>query len=89
MQATLQQSLPIHPNIVTLYRTLESAGFLLLVLEFVPGQDLFYFLESSRDHIKPIDSSPLSKTPTTPSLLSALHPSALLSYTRLRLIASR
>lgn len=93
LEATLHQSLRIHPNIVTLHRTLESSGFLLLVLEYVPGQDLFYFLEQSRDHIDPyetLNSPPLhlSKTPTTPSLLSALHPSTLLSHTRLRLIAS-
>ncbi|KAG8927843.1 hypothetical protein FRC02_007707 [Tulasnella sp. 418] len=49
-EATLHQSLPSHPNIVTLYRTLQTRSWLLLVLESVPGQDLFYFLEQSRDH---------------------------------------
>lgn len=48
-QARLHQSLPTHPNIVTLYRTLQTPSFLLLVLESVPGEDLFYFLEQSRD----------------------------------------
>ncbi|KAI0267023.1 hypothetical protein BC834DRAFT_872193 [Gloeopeniophorella convolvens] len=92
-EATIHQSLPAHPNIVTLHRTLETPAFLLLLLEFVPGQDLFYFLEQARDHY---DADPaaaaadpaLSHTPPTPGLLSSLHPSQLLSHTRLRLIAS-
>ncbi|CAL1707680.1 unnamed protein product [Somion occarium] len=106
-EATLHQSLRPHANIVTLHRTLETASFLLLLLEFVPGEDLFYFLEQSRDHYSPTplesSTSPTSSspgspgspssgssthTPPTPSLLSSLHPSHLLSHTRLRLIAS-
>ncbi|KAI0829636.1 kinase-like protein [Trametes gibbosa] len=100
-EATIHQSLPAHPNIVTLHRTLETPSFLLLLLEFVPGEDLFYFLEQARDHyeIDPSttdlstspcvsDSSCASRTPPTPSLLSSLNPSQLLSRTRLRLIAS-
>ncbi|KAG1836737.1 kinase-like domain-containing protein [Suillus subalutaceus] len=86
-EVTIHQSLSPHPNIVTLHRTLETDAFLLLVLEFVPGEDLFYFLEQARDHYAP-DESAESKTPPTPSLLATLHPSALLSHTRLRLIAS-
>lgn len=86
-EVTIHQSLSQHPNIVTLHRTLETDAFLLLVLEFVPGEDLFYFLEQARDHYAP-DESAESKTPPTPSLLASLHPSALLSHTRLRLIAS-
>lgn len=75
---------------MTLHRTLETSAFLLLLLEYVPGEDLFYFLEQSRDHYDfdsphPTDSS---VTPPTPSLLSSLHPSHLLSRTRLRLISS-
>lgn len=86
-EVTIHQSLSSHPNIVTLHRTLETDAFLLLVLEFVPGEDLFYFLEQARDHYAP-DENTESKTPPTPSLLASLHPSALLSHTRLRLIAS-
>lgn len=93
-EVTIHQSLRLHPNIVTLYRTLDTSSFLLLLLEYVPGEDLFYFLEQSRDHYD-LDSSTLdsdsistSRTPPTPSLLSNLHPSQLLSRTRLRLIAS-
>ncbi|KAN0138325.1 kinase-like protein [Lactarius tabidus] len=89
-EATIHQSIPAHPNIVTLYRTLETSAFLLLLLEFVPGQDLFYFLEQARDHydVDPASDPPLNRTPPTPGLLSSLHPSQLLSSTRLRLIAS-
>ena len=87
IQATIHQSIPTHPNIVTLYRTLETSAFLLLLLEFVPGQDLFYFLEQACDH-DPASDPPLIRTPPTPGLLSSLHPSQLLSSTRLRLIAS-
>ncbi|KAM6502409.1 CAMK/CAMK-unique protein kinase [Amanita muscaria] len=87
-EVTIHQSLKSHPNIVTLHRTLETSSFLLLVLEYVPGEDLFYFLEQARDHY---DSDPRhsdSRTPPTPSLLSNSNPSQLLSRTRLRLIAS-
>ena len=42
-----------HTNIVMLHRSLETRSFLLLVLEFVPGQDLYYFLEQARDHYEP------------------------------------
>ncbi|KAF9474565.1 Pkinase-domain-containing protein [Pholiota conissans] len=90
-EVTIHQSLHIHPNIVTLYRTLETSSFLLLLLEYVPGEDLFYFLEQARDHydLDPTDSSVSpTNTPPTPSLLSNLNPSRLLSRTRLRLISS-
>ncbi|KAH9991761.1 kinase-like domain-containing protein [Russula vinacea] len=89
-EATIHQSVPVHSNIVTLHRTLETSTFLLLVLEYVPGQDLFYFLEQARDHYDvDLAADPaLTHTPPTPGLLSSLHPSQLLSHTRLRLIAS-
>ncbi|KAG5731274.1 Negative regulator of sexual conjugation and meiosis, partial [Termitomyces sp. T112] len=91
-EVTIHQSLRPHPNIVTLHRTLETSSFLLLLLEYVPGEDLFYFLEQARDHFH--SESPntpdcsISHTPPTPSLLSTLHPAQLLSRTRLRLISS-
>ena len=91
-EATIHQSLPVHPNIVTLYRTLETDSFLLLVLECVPGEDLFYFLEQAHDHTDEQEQLPATAcpavTPPTPSLLSSLHPAQLLSPSRLRLIAS-
>ncbi|OCH92460.1 kinase-like protein [Obba rivulosa] len=96
-EATIHQSLPAHPNIVTLHRTLETRSFLLLLLEFVPGEDLYYFLEQARDHDESgpdeLSGSPNSdsscgtgaaRTPPTPSLLAAQN----LSRTRLRLVAS-
>ncbi|KAH7888624.1 kinase-like protein [Phlebopus sp. FC_14] len=91
-EVTIHQSLRPHPNIVTLHRTFETPAFLLLVLEYVPGEDLFYFLEQARDHYEPTpvsadDASSPSRTPPTPSLLASLHPTQLLSQTRLRLIA--
>jgi len=92
-EVTIHQSLRPHDNIATLHRTLETSSFLLLLLEYVPGADLYYFLEQARDHYDP--NSPTSeqaisssRTPPTPSLLSNLHPSQLLSRNRLRLIAS-
>jgi len=91
LQATIHQSLPTHPNVVTLYRTLETPSYLLLLLEYVPGQDLFYFLEQSCDHYEPeppTSPSTESHTPPTPSLLSSLNPDQLLSRTRLRLVSS-
>ncbi|KAF9237500.1 kinase-like protein [Melanogaster broomeanus] len=92
-EVTIHQSLRPHSNIVTLHRTLETPAFLLLLLEYVPGEDLFYFLEQARDHYEPTpisrdDSASPSRTPPTPSLLASLHPTQLLSPTRLRLIAS-
>ncbi|KAG6886271.1 hypothetical protein C0993_006681 [Termitomyces sp. T159_Od127] len=91
-EVNIHQSLRSHPNIVTLHRTLETSSFLLLLLEYVPGEDLFYFLEQARDHFDSespnIPDFSVSHTPPTPSLLSTLHPAQLLSRTRLRLISS-
>ncbi|KAJ7755730.1 hypothetical protein DFH07DRAFT_821616 [Mycena maculata] len=97
-EVTIHQSLHSHPNIVTLHRTLETSSFLLLLLEFVPGEDLFYFLEQARDHYEsahtpdsatdPAADDASSHTPPTPSLLSTMNSSQLLSRTRLRLISS-
>lgn len=92
-EVTIHQSLRSHPNIVTHHRTYETSSFLLLLLEYVPGEDLFYFLEQARDHYdndsdSTESSSTLARTPPTPSLLSNLNPSQLLSRTRLRLISS-
>ncbi|KAJ7502808.1 hypothetical protein B0H11DRAFT_1906655 [Mycena galericulata] len=96
-EVTIHQSLHSHPNIVTLHRTLETSSFLLLLLEFVPGEDLFYFLEQARDHYESANtpdsatdstSDAASHTPPTPSLLSTMNSSQLLSRTRLRLISS-
>ncbi|KAN0063023.1 hypothetical protein ACQY0O_004186 [Thecaphora frezii] len=49
LEATIHQSIPAHPNIVTLYRTYETHDWLFLVLEYCPGQDLYYWLEQAQD----------------------------------------
>lgn len=48
-EATIHLSLPKHQNIVTLYQTLQTKRWLFLLLEMCPGEDLFYWLEHSRD----------------------------------------
>ena len=48
-EAKIHQSLPVHPNIVTLYHTLETQGWLFLLMEFCPGQDLYYWLQGRLD----------------------------------------
>jgi len=91
-QATIHQAIPEYPNIVTLHLTLETSAFLLLLLEYVPGQDLLYFLAEARNHYEGdsdnVVDPALTHTPPTPGLLSSIHPSQLLSHARLRLVAS-
>jgi serine/threonine protein kinase len=91
-QANVHQSLPTHPNIVTLYSTLETPSYLLMLLEYVPGRDLFYYLEESRDCYEPESPSSLSpaETHTSPilNLLSFFNPDQSLSHVRLHLISS-
>ncbi|ODN75911.1 hypothetical protein L202_05896 [Cryptococcus amylolentus CBS 6039] len=48
-EAHIHLSLPIHQNIVTLHQTLQTRKWLFLMLELCPGEDLFYWLEKSRD----------------------------------------
>ncbi|WVQ80412.1 hypothetical protein IAT38_002517 [Cryptococcus sp. DSM 104549] len=48
-EAHIHLSLPIHKNIVTLHQTLQTRKWLFLMLELCPGEDLFYWLEKSRD----------------------------------------
>lgn len=55
LEATIHQSIPSHPNIVTLYRTYETPDWLFLVLEYCPGQDLYYWLEQAQDTGQPSD----------------------------------
>jgi serine/threonine protein kinase len=47
-KATIHQSIPSHPNIVTLYQTFQTSEWLFLVMELCPGEDLFYWLEHSK-----------------------------------------
>ncbi|KAJ7211415.1 kinase-like domain-containing protein [Mycena pura] len=69
-EITIHQSLHSHPNIVTLHRTLETSSFLFLILERVPGQDLFYFIEEARDFFEPPASAYSLAVLTSPQLLS-------------------
>ncbi|KAG9045792.1 hypothetical protein FS842_001103, partial [Serendipita sp. 407] len=85
LEATIHQSLPVHENIVTLWTTLETDSYLLFVLDYVPGEDLFYFLEQNRDHEEaPTAHADGSAAPP----VVALEPTVLLSYRRLLLIGS-
>ena len=85
-----RQLISTHPDIIPLYRTLETSAFFLHLLEFFPGQDLFYFLELARDYysVNFTFDPALNWAPSTPGLLSSLHSSQLLPSTRLRLFAS-
>ncbi|CAO1625169.1 unnamed protein product [Parajaminaea phylloscopi] len=98
LEATIHQSIPPHVNIVTLYRTYETPEWLFLVLEYCPGQDLFYWLEQAQDAADEPrpgagssgSSTPVSDhdgTPPSPSLLASTSGSGLLSRRRLRLIS--
>ena len=69
-QATIHSLVPQHPNVVTLHRTLQTDSFLLLVLEFVPGEDLFYFLKQARDQF---GLSPDVAVAASPSIAAGLN----------------
>ncbi|KAJ7211414.1 hypothetical protein GGX14DRAFT_450181, partial [Mycena pura] len=79
-EITIHQSLHSHPNIVTLYRTLETSSFLLLLLERVPGQNLFHFIGEAREFFEPPASAY--------SLATLNSPQQLLARARLSLISS-
>ncbi|EJT97420.1 kinase-like protein [Dacryopinax primogenitus] len=74
-EAQIHQSLPYHPNIVTLHRTLITDSWLLLILEHVPGEDLFYFLEQARD--SDVHPSMLSPSPSSSVSEHTLHRGSL------------
>ncbi|KAG8826735.1 hypothetical protein FRC17_008130 [Serendipita sp. 399] len=82
VEATIHQSLPVHENVVTLWTTLETSSYFLFVLDYIPGEDLFYFLEQNRDLEQ--DNAPADGS-AAPSVLDPVN---LLSFRRLRLIAS-
>lgn len=99
LESTIHQSIPHHPNIVTLYRTYETPEWLFLVLEYCPGQDLFYWLEQAHDTENlgaatpggnsdeaDADLTAMDATPPSPSLLASTNSKFLLSRRRLKLI---
>ncbi|GAA5910620.1 hypothetical protein JCM5296_003823 [Sporobolomyces johnsonii] len=61
-EAILHRALPQHENIVQLYGAYETDDWLFLVLEYVPGNDLFFWLLESQqtgtDHLYSRAASP-------------------------------
>ncbi|GAA5929358.1 uncharacterized protein JCM15063_004130 [Sporobolomyces koalae] len=61
-EAVLHRALPQHENIVQLYGAYETDDWLFLVLEYVPGNDLFFWLlesqNSGTDHLYSRATSP-------------------------------
>ncbi|GAA6010395.1 hypothetical protein JCM11491_006303 [Sporobolomyces phaffii] len=61
-EAVLHRALPKHENIVQLYGAYETDDWLFLVLEYVPGNDLFFWLlesqNSGTDHLYSRATSP-------------------------------
>ncbi|KAI9603315.1 hypothetical protein H4Q26_002634 [Puccinia striiformis f. sp. tritici PST-130] len=70
-EAELHRSLPLHSNIVALHRALETPNWLFLVIEYCPGQDLFYWLEQARDSqdLESLSSRTNSCAPHFPSFI--------------------
>lgn len=62
-EAEIHLSLPIHQNIVTLHQTLQTKKWLFLMLELCPGEDLFFWLEKSRDVSPPQTHQNLPRQP--------------------------
>lgn len=48
-ELTIHQSIPPHPNIVTMHGAYETTDWLFLVLEYCPGKDLYFWLEEAND----------------------------------------
>ncbi|KAJ7606523.1 kinase-like domain-containing protein [Roridomyces roridus] len=85
----IHQSLPIHPNIVTLHGAFECPTYLLLVLEYVTGPSLLHFIQQHRDHLE--SSGPSIQFAADPSFTipGQVWPDPpLFSAPRLRLISS-
>lgn len=51
LEVTIHQSIPSHPNIVTLFGAYETDDWLFLVLEYCPGKDLYFWLEEAQDSL--------------------------------------
>ncbi|WVQ76394.1 hypothetical protein IAR50_006060 [Cryptococcus sp. DSM 104548] len=70
-EAHIHLSLPIHQNIVTLHQTLQTRKWLFLMLELCPGEDLFFWLEKSRDASPKPSHAPLPEDQFSSSKLSS------------------
>ncbi|WFD26981.1 hypothetical protein MNAN1_001970 [Malassezia nana] len=102
-ELTIHQSIPAHPNIVTMHGAYETTDWLFLVLEYCPGKDLYFWLEEANDASSMLSSitrlapsqvstdSPnglLEPDTSSPWLLSSTSPEALLSERRLELVSA-
>ncbi|WWD22336.1 hypothetical protein CI109_106827 [Kwoniella shandongensis] len=79
-EAHIHLSLPIHQNIVTLHQTLQTRKWLFLMLELCPGEDLFYWLEKSRDASPQVTHTPLPEDPAQGVLSSSKLPSSSIPF---------
>ncbi|KAK8845390.1 hypothetical protein IAR55_006103 [Kwoniella newhampshirensis] len=79
-EAHIHLSLPIHQNIVTLHQTLQTKKWLFLMLELCPGEDLFYWLEKSRDASPQASHTPLPEDPSSGVLSSSKLPSSSIPF---------
>lgn len=101
-EAFIHQSIPKHPNIISLYCTYETSDWLFLVMEYCPGQDLYFWLEEADLANAPSKHSPSKhgsssaimqdsgsmpdEVPSTPWLLARTSPHMLLSEERLKCV---
>ncbi|WFC94515.1 hypothetical protein MBRA1_001145 [Malassezia brasiliensis] len=100
-EAFIHQSIPKHPNIISLYCTYETSDWLFLVMEYCPGQDLYFWLEEADLANAPSkqssskegnsgamiqDSDMPGEVPSTPWLLARTSPHMLLSEERLKCV---
>lgn len=69
-ELTIHQSIPAHPNIITLHSAYETTDWLFLVLEYCPGKDLYFWLEEAQDTLDLLTSNstsdPLSLSRSSP-----------------------
>lgn len=92
-EVTLHKSLPAHPNIVTLRRAYENDSWLFILMDYTPGQDLFFWLHeranADADSLLEASKLPINSqhTPPSPSLLASTASTELLSRPRLRLVS--
>ncbi|KAM0746118.1 kinase-like protein, partial [Meredithblackwellia eburnea MCA 4105] len=83
-EAILHRALPEHEFIVRLYGAFETDDWLFLVLEYCPGQDLFFWLQADDSDLyelhsraaSPFQRSSHSPTPNPPSSHSHSHSQA-------------
>lgn len=84
-EAVLHRALPDHENVVRLYGAYETDDWLFLVLEYCPGQDLFFWLQADDEDLYDLHSraaSPFqhhsspSSPPSAPLAINGIAPSS-------------